>query len=114
MQFTTLLPLLALPALITATACVAGGPAWEVTAAGKCCAKYNGTWYQFYAVQAICVVSDTPAISNGYQACVAHIGGSPPLDTKCIPGDGGLETPSTTTSTTDRITIGSAPTLTAS
>jgi hypothetical protein len=106
MQFTSLFSIaLALPALISATACVAGGPAWEVTAAGKCCKAYGGTWYQFYAVQAICVVDDDPDVTKGYNTCVAKIGGSPALDTKCVPGDGGLSVTLSSTSSTSPITL---------
>lgn len=42
--------------LVSAEACVAGGPASQVTFAKSCCFGQGGTWYQFYDVQAIVCV----------------------------------------------------------
>ncbi|RDL35447.1 Uncharacterized protein BP5553_07378 [Venustampulla echinocandica] len=90
MQLTSVLvPLLSLlPALVASTACVAGGPAAQVTSVKNCCLSYSGTWYQFYPNQAICVVADN--VSWKYNNCVSKYS---ELDTRCIPGDGaGLST----------------------
>ena len=82
-----LLPILiSILPLVASEACVAGGPANEVTEAKECCRFVQGTWYQFYSVQAICVMAD--ARTKYYTACVDKIDGSPKLDTRCIPGDG--------------------------
>ncbi len=99
----TLTPLLS---LVSATACVAGGPADQVSYAKGCCYGNAGTWYQFYDVQAICVLPEF--LSGGYKYCVNTIPNSQ-LDTTCIPGDGGpgLYT-STWSSTTPRITFTAA------
>ncbi|MCJ1329410.1 hypothetical protein MMC10_006090 [Thelotrema lepadinum] len=77
---TTLLPLLSLLTLVVGDACVVGGPADEVAGAKNCCKYYNGTWYENYPVQAICVLPDT---STKYEACVKRIPG-PALDLTCI------------------------------
>jgi hypothetical protein len=39
--------------LVSAEACVAGGPSQQVAIAKQCCFNNAGTWYQFYDVQAI-------------------------------------------------------------
>lgn len=82
------LSLAVLPALVVGDACVSGGPAAEVTAAEKCCFASNGTWYQFYSVQAICVMDTTKV--DDYQKCLSYIPaiGGVTLDIRCIPGDG--------------------------
>ena len=87
MQLSSFLPLVLalLPALVTGDACVAGGPAAQVTEAKGCCLFYGGTWYQFYDVQAICVLASTN--TKWYEKCLTYIPDSL-LDTECIPGDG--------------------------
>ncbi|TVY54220.1 hypothetical protein LSUE1_G009954 [Lachnellula suecica] len=87
MRPSTLLPLILtlLTPLVSASACVAGGPSGSVTAAMQCCTLASGTRYQFYANQAICVVADGNLWY--YNACVGKIPDSD-LDTKCIPGSG--------------------------
>jgi len=82
--------------LVAGDACVVGGPADEVTAAEYCCGRAHGTWYQFFDVQAICVMDS--ARTPGYSYCVDHIAGYPGLDTTCIPGDGGLSSSAAATS----------------
>jgi len=79
-----------LSSFVTGDACVVGGPADEVTDAKYCCARAQGTWYQFYDVQAICVMDSS--VISWYTLCVDHIPGYPGLDATCIPGDGGLPT----------------------
>ncbi|KAL2075514.1 hypothetical protein VTL71DRAFT_457 [Oculimacula yallundae] len=91
--------------LVSADACVAGGPEAQVTFAKGCCSYQSGTWYQFYDNQAICVLADGK--SSAYKRCINRIPRSE-LDTTCIPGDGGpgFGTPTTTLSTaTGRITL---------
>lgn len=85
----TVLPLLLplLPTLVASDACVVGGPATAVNAAKSCCLYTGaGTWYQFYSVQAICVMAADRV--NAYSKCVNEIRGE--LDTRCIPGNGGV------------------------
>ncbi|KUJ21607.1 uncharacterized protein LY89DRAFT_729122 [Mollisia scopiformis] len=77
--------------LVSAEACVAGGPSEQVSFAKGCCFNNAGTWYQFYDVQAICIFPDDRATS--YKHCVGYIPYSQ-LDTVCIPGDGGVGLPS--------------------
>lgn len=99
MQLPQLLPLVPalLPVLVAGDACVAGGPAAQVTEAKECCLFYGGTWYQFYDVQAICVLPSTN--TKWYEKCVESIPDSL-LDTECIPGDGaGLSSGLTATAT---------------
>jgi len=93
-----------LPTLVSADACVAGGPADEVSAALQCCASVNGVWYQFYPVQAICVMDAT--LSKKYQRCVYWIPSENgvSLDTTCVPGSGGLTGGSTLYSTVEAAT----------
>jgi hypothetical protein len=109
MQFSTLiLPLIAfIPTLVSASACVAGGPAPQVSQAGGCCRAQGGSVYQFYPNQAICVVAD--AKLGFYKACVART--CVELDTRCIPGNGeGLSTAfGSATYTGPRETITAAP-----
>ena len=71
MQLPTLLTLASLASLALGDACVESGPAAEVTAVSYCCAKVLGTWYQFYAVQAICVIPDGSL--SDYKKCVAYV-----------------------------------------
>jgi len=66
--------------------CVAGGPPNEVYAASTCCDVVDGTWYQKYDVQAICVMDD--GMTTEYEACTESICGYPPLDQTCIPASG--------------------------
>jgi hypothetical protein len=83
-------PLLPLLTLVSSSACVAGGPTDQVTAAIQCCSINGGTRYQFYANQAICIVAD--ANLTAYNKCVGAIP-TCELDTRCIPGGGaGLST----------------------
>ncbi|CZR66076.1 uncharacterized protein PAC_15977 [Phialocephala subalpina] len=99
--------------LVSAEACVAGGPSSQVTFAKGCCFNNAGTWYQFYDVQAICVFPDH--LASSYKRCVGYIPYSQ-VDTVCIPGDGGigLTTATLTESATSRITfLPPAATLTA-
>ncbi|KAH7419367.1 hypothetical protein BKA64DRAFT_699401 [Cadophora sp. MPI-SDFR-AT-0126] len=94
--------------LVSADACVAGGPTNQVTYAKGCCIYQSGTWYQFYDNQAICVMAEGK--SPAWERCVGSIPYSK-LDTTCIPGDGGpgLGNPTTTLSTvTGRITLTAA------
>ena len=106
MQPSSFLPvvLTLLPALVAGDACVAGGPAAQVTEAKGCCLFYGGTWYQFYDVQAICVLPT--ANVNWYKKCVSYIPDSL-LDTECIPGSGaGLSSGLTATTTaTPQVTL---------
>lgn len=98
MQLPTLLTLtaLTLASLVRSDACVESGPAAEVTAVSYCCAKVAGTWYQFYAVQAICVIPEGSL--ELYKKCVAYIPGA--ANPTCIPGQGeGLEDGVTLTAT---------------
>ncbi|OBT64564.1 hypothetical protein VE03_06349 [Pseudogymnoascus sp. 23342-1-I1] len=98
MQLPTLLTLLTLTLapLALADACVESGPAAEVTAVSYCCAKVAGTWYQFYAVQAICVIPE--GALEVYKRCVAYVPGA--ANPTCIPGQGeGLEGGVTLTTT---------------
>ncbi|KFY05289.1 hypothetical protein O988_00108 [Pseudogymnoascus sp. VKM F-3808] len=81
--------LTALTALTLATfalgdACVESGPAAEVTAVSYCCNYVAGTWYQFYAVQAICVIPEGSL--ERYKKCVTYIPGA--KNPTCIPGQG--------------------------
>ncbi|KAL5349498.1 hypothetical protein V498_05891 [Pseudogymnoascus sp. VKM F-4517 (FW-2822)] len=104
MQLPTLLTLLtlSLAPLALADACVESGPAAEVTAVSYCCAKVSGTWYQFYAVQAICVIPEGSL--EVYKKCVAYIPGA--KNPTCIPGQGeGLGGGVTLTATEPRETI---------
>jgi len=103
-----LLTTLLLPALVHSEACVAGGPSFQVDDAHVCCTQVNGTWYQFYAVQAICVLDD--AKTWYYERCVNSIENSV-LDSTCIAGSGPIPS-SILTSATGRTTI-SAPTAAA-
>jgi hypothetical protein len=99
MQLSSFLPLVLtfLPALVAGDACVAGGPAAQVTEVKECCLYNGGTWYQFYDVQAICVLATTQV--KWYDECVSYIPNSL-LDTKCIPGSGaGLSSGLTATAT---------------
>ncbi|CZT01120.1 uncharacterized protein RAG0_08907 [Rhynchosporium agropyri] len=103
LSFTALL----LP-LVSADACVAGGPAGQVTFAKSCCLYQEGTWYQYYDNQAICVLAE--GLSASYKRCINRIPRSE-LDTTCIPGNGSLTlgNPTTTLSTvTGRITLTAA------
>jgi hypothetical protein len=86
MQLPALLTLtaLTLASLAHGDACVESGPAAEVTAVSYCCAKVSGTWYQFYAVQAICVIPEGSL--DRYKKCVAYIPGA--ANPTCIPGQG--------------------------
>ncbi|EPE33304.1 hypothetical protein GLAREA_06316 [Glarea lozoyensis ATCC 20868] len=109
MQFPTIiLSLLSLIPLVSSTACVAGGPANQVTQAGACCKSQGGTWYQFYPNQAICVVAD-PKLGY-YKGCISRTCNSE-LDTRCIPGNGeGLSTAfGSATYTGPRETITASP-----
>jgi hypothetical protein len=78
----------------------------QVTTAEDCCLYFLGTWYQFYPVQAICVL---PGGSTYYNDCLhKYIPADVwELDTTCITGDGvGLTSATTTISTlTERITL---------
>jgi hypothetical protein len=78
----------------------------QVTTAEDCCLYFLGTWYQFYPVQAICVL---PGASTYYNDCLhKYIPADVwELDTTCITGDGvGLTSATTTISTlTERITL---------
>ncbi|CAG8980254.1 hypothetical protein HYALB_00013260 [Hymenoscyphus albidus] len=108
-RLTLLIPIISLLlSLISASACVAGGLATQVTQVGACCKSLAGTWYQFYPNQAICVVADDRLWA--YKSCVGRVGYSD-LDTKCIPGNGeGLSTAigTPTAFTTGRETITAA------
>ncbi|KFY19314.1 hypothetical protein V493_08020 [Pseudogymnoascus sp. VKM F-4281 (FW-2241)] len=86
MQLPTLLTLtaLTLASLVRSDACVESGPAEEVTAVSRCCAKVAGTWYQFYPVQAICVIPE--GCLDLYKKCVAYVPGA--ANPTCIPGKG--------------------------
>ncbi|KFY73802.1 hypothetical protein V499_06128 [Pseudogymnoascus sp. VKM F-103] len=86
MHHPTLLALLTLflTPLALADACVESGPAAEVTAVSYCCAKVSGTWYQFYPVQAICVIPEGSL--DKYKKCVAYVPGA--ANPTCIPGQG--------------------------
>lgn len=100
MQLPTLLLLLA-PAipLVSAVACVAGGPADLVSQANTCCTEVGGTWYGTYSAQGICVLKDWAGF--WYNLCVDEIPGQAGLlDTECIPGDGGALTASATITST--------------
>lgn len=109
MHFQSLiLPLFAiLPSLALAAQCVVGGPAAEVKEAEECCLSRGGTWYQYYPVQAICVVGDSREYS--YVDCLKAIDGydvtldAPP----CIPGYGSSLTLSgtPTATVTPQVTI---------
>lgn len=104
MHLPTLLTLtaLTLSPLALADACVESGPAAEVTAVSYCCAAVSGTWYQFYAVQAICVISEGSL--DKYITCVSYIPGA--ANPTCIEGQGeGLESSTTTTEEVARTTI---------
>ena len=84
MQFSlAFFPLLSLLTLVASDACVVGGPGDKVSQAEICCFRYNGTWYQNYPVQAICVL---PSNSTKYEACVEKIA-PPALDLTCISGE---------------------------
>lgn len=70
--------------LISANACVAGGPADQVSIAQGCCRIAAGKWFQNYANQAICVM---PAAKQAtYTSCVSSSCTST-LDTVCIACD---------------------------
>ncbi|KFX98147.1 hypothetical protein V490_02447 [Pseudogymnoascus sp. VKM F-3557] len=86
MQLPTLAALtaLTLATLALGDACVESGPAAEVTAVSYCCNYVAGTWYQFYAVQAICVIPEGSL--ERYKKCVAYIPGA--KNPTCIPGQG--------------------------
>ncbi|KAH6680250.1 hypothetical protein B0J14DRAFT_578192 [Halenospora varia] len=103
MQLTTLLLALLPAALVSSTACVAGGPADRITAVKICCYNQAGTWYQFYPNQAICVIADSR--NWAYNQCVDRVGYGQ-LDTRCIPGQGeGLSSQFGTATATGRTTI---------
>jgi hypothetical protein len=86
MHLPPLLALLPLLTLVAADACVTSGPPSEVTAVSYCCKTVAGTWYQFYAVQAICVIPEGGLLA--YKRCVGGIQGAE--NPTCIPGQGGL------------------------
>jgi hypothetical protein len=97
MQFSTIASaLLALLPLVAGDACVVSGPSSIVTADSYCCKRVGGTWYQFYAVQAICVMDASN--KDAFSRCVKYIEGSNPT---CIPGNGGDLTNPTLTTITD-------------
>jgi len=102
----TLLAGVSLLRLVAGDACVTSGPPAEVTAVSYCCKKVTGTWYQFYAVQAICVIPEGGLAT--YKRCVGYIPGAE--NPTCISGQAdGLSSsaaaPSFTTSTVGRETI---------
>ena len=78
----SLFALAAIPALVAGEACVVSGPAGNVTAVKGCCFAQGGKWYQFYAVQAICVYDVSK--KSSYLSCVKAVG----EETTCIPGEG--------------------------